>query len=341
MEPDQCPLGKLLQVLGTLSILPAPPPSKRRFSFAKFKEKFLYTVFHAAKYVIKQHLLNLNHITFKQYLGNNEILVQISVKTIRGIRPAFPLIVLGSDMSLTPAILRSGCWEPHLTSLFNEKTQPGMTALDIGANMGYYSALFASKGAYVHAFEPNPVLQEVLRKNIYMNSKVLQTSKCTVNQCVVGNRQDTIDMKFPSWITGDASIKADISSYKKFLDLHHQSAKVSQIKLDEYVKLNNLEKIDIIKIDVEGYEEEALRGATELLTQAQDLMLCMEYTRNRYSDNFPSWLFNLFPRAYLPRYRRSINVQFLEAYEKEEIFSSVQIDPYFLDIVFMKGRHFP
>ena len=258
-----------------------------------------------------------------------------------GIRPGFPLIVLGSDMSLTPAILRSGFWEPHLTSLFSKKIQPGMTVLDIGANMGYYSALFASKGAYVHAFEPNPVLQEVLRKNIYMNCKASQTPKCTVNQCVVGNQQDTIDMKFPSWITGGASVKADVSCYKKFLDLHYQSAKVSQIKLDEYIKLNNLEKVDVIKIDVEGYEEEALRGATELLTQAQDLMLCMEYTRNRYSDNFPSWLFNLFPRAYLPRYRRSINVQFLEAYEKGEIFSSINIDSYFLDIVFTKGRCFP
>jgi len=216
-----------------------------------------------------------------------------------------------------------------------------MTVLDIGANMGYYSALFASKGAYVHAFEPNPVLQEVLRKNIYMNSKASQTPKCTVNQCVVGNQQDTINMKFPSWITGGASVGADISCYKQFLDLHYQSAKISQIKLDEYVKLNNL-KIDIIKIDVEGYEEKALRGATQLLTQAQDLMLCMEYTRNRYSDSFPSWLFNLLPRAYLPRYRRYINVQFLEAYEKREISSCIDIiEPYFIDIVFMKGRRFP
>jgi len=256
-------------------------------------------------------------------------------------RLGFPLILLGSDTSITPFILLNGIWESHLTSLLSKKVQPGMTVLDIGANMGYYSALFASKGAYVHAFEPNPLLQEVLRKNIYMNSKASQTPKCTVNQCVVGNQQDTIDMKFPSWITGCASVKADVSCYKKSLDLHYQSAKVSQIKLDEYTKLNNLEKVDVIKIDVEGYEEEALRGATELLTQAQDLMLCMEYTRNRYSDNFPSWLFNLFPRAYLPQYRQSINVQFLEAYEKGEIFSSINIDSYFLDIVFTKGRCFP
>ena len=94
--------------------------------------------------------------------------------------------------------------------------------------------------------------------------------------------------------------------------------------MDEYIKLNNLEKIYIIKIDIEDYEEEVLRGATELLTRAQDFMLCMEYTRCRYSDNFPSWLFNLLPGAYLPKDRHSINVQFLEAYEKGEIFSSVR-----------------
>ena len=201
--------------------------------------------------------------------------------------------------------------------------------------MGYYSALFASKGAHVHAFEPNPSLQEVLRKNIYLNSGVLQTPKCTINQCAVGEQEDIVTMRFPSWLTGGASITEDLNYHKKFLDLHYESVKINQINLDKYVKLNNLEKIDIIKMDIEGYEEKALRGATELLTRAQDLMLCMEYTRGRYSNNFPSWLFSLFTRAYLPKYKQSISVQFLEAYERGEAHS---ID--LLDIVFTKGYRF-
>ena len=317
-----------------------PPHRKRRFSLAKFKEKLLQlSSLQVAKERIKQHFWNLNQLTFRQYLGNNEILVRVREETTMGMRVGFPLILLGCDTSITPSILLNGIWESHLTPLLAEKVKPGMTVLDIGANMGYYSALFASKGAYVHAFEPNPVLQGVLRKNIYMNSGVSQTPKCIVNQCAVGKQKTLVTMRFPSWLTGGASMKKDIEYQKKFLDPHYESVKVNQISLDEYVEQNKLEEIDIIKIDIEGYEEEALRGATKLLTRSQNLMLCMEYSRDCYSDSFPSWLFSLFPRGYLPKYRQSIDVQFLEAYQKGEVFSSIEID--LLDIVFTKGRRFP
>lgn len=315
-------------------------PSRPSSPLAKLKEKLLaLNPLQAVKERIKRHFLNLDALRLRQYLGNNQILVRIREETKLGTRMGFPLIVLGNDTSITPCILMDGVWERHLTSLLSKVTKPGMTVMDIGANMGYYSALFASKGAYVHAFEPNPLLQEVLRKNIYMNGGVSQTPKCAVNQCAVGQQQDTVTIQFPSWLTGSAGIKTDTNHLKKFLDLNHEPIKVNQIKLDEYIKLNNLENIDIIKIDIESYEEEALRGAAELLTRTQDLMLCMEYTRGFYSDNFPSWLFNLFPRAYLPKYKQSINVQFLEAYERGEVFPSADID--LLDIIFTKGRRFP
>ena len=275
--------------------------------------------------IAKSYFFKLKPFHFRQYLGNNQILIRT--------KQDFCLFILGNDATISPWLLLKGVYEPHLTSFLNRKTKPGMTVVDIGANMGYYSALFASKGACVHAFEPNPQLQEVLRKNIYLNAGSL-TPQCAVNQCAVGALEDTLSMKFPRWLTGGGSILNE-ERHQDFLDLgHNESVKINIITLDKYVKLNNLKRIDIIKVDVEGYEEEVLKGATELIRRSKNLILCIEYTRNSYSSDFPSWLFKMFTKAYLPKFKRSINLKFLKLYDSGDIFSSIDL----LDIVFIKGH---
>ncbi|MXZ83891.1 MAG: FkbM family methyltransferase [Synechococcus sp. SB0666_bin_14] len=98
-----------------------------------------------------------------------------------------------------------------------------------------------------------------------------------------------------------------------------------------------MEKVDIIKIDVESYEEEVLKGARSLITRQQNLMLCMEYTKGAYSNDFLVQLFNAFSKAYLPEFNnQEIGIQFLKAYEREEILP----DRNSLDIMFLKGDHF-
>ena len=275
-------------------------------------------------------LIKLDFRQCRQYIGNNQILIQTEL--------GFPLIILGSDVSLSTALLIDNTWEPHLTSLFNRKVKSNMTIIDIGANIGYYSALFASKGACVHAFEPNPLFQEILRKNIHINSRSQTSKDVFVNQCAIGSSEEVISVKFPRFITGSSSLTLKGGTPWGDLDSgQDHEVDINVIALDHYSELNNLEKVDIIKIDVESYEEEVFKGARNLIARQQNLMLCMEYTKGAYSNDFLVQLFDTFPRAYLPEFNNyEIGIQFLEAYEREEILPSRNS----LDIVFLKGDRF-
>ena len=62
-----------------------------------------------------------------------------------------------------------GVYEPHVTGLVSRLLRPGEVALDVGANNGYFTALFACRvgpEGRVHAVEANPVLADRLRRMI-------------------------------------------------------------------------------------------------------------------------------------------------------------------------------
>lgn len=242
-------------------------------------------------------------------------------------------------MSLGFPLILCGIWERHLTSLFHQKIKPGMVAVDIGANVGYFSALFASNGADVHAFEPNPTMAQMIYKNIYINNILsISYKKSVVNQCAVGASKGTAKMDFNPHVAGGASLRK--SSFRE--SVYHnlgqtKSVEVDIITLDEYSKANNLQSVDIIKIDVEGFEEEALKGAENLIRRSPDLMLCMEYTRDCYSSDFLPWLKQLFSKVYLPKFfRQQIDFEFLRKYQEHETFQSEG----FLDVALIRGRRF-
>ena len=240
----------------------------------------------------------------RQYLGDGEIFVQTHY---------FHMIVPGWDVSLTPTILASSQWEAGLSECLKGKVKPGMIAFDVGANMGWFSSLFASLGAAVHAFEPNPRLQRILRKNIFLNAGH-RAAKCTVNQCAIGSSQAVVAMRFPHWLAGGAGLHDfDQTPFLDSLIDHEITTNVTT--LDSHAREMNIQRVDIIKIDIEGHEEEALLGATDLIRRSPGLILSIEYTRGRYSSAFPSWLFERFGEAYLPALGREIDIEFLKEYE--------------------------
>jgi FkbM family methyltransferase len=70
----------------------------------------------------------------------------------------FNLILDRADLSISDPIIKSKSYEPHLTRFFRENVRPGMTVVDVGANVGYYTMLSASlvgSSGKVIAFEPN------------------------------------------------------------------------------------------------------------------------------------------------------------------------------------------
>ncbi|MFB6144438.1 MAG: FkbM family methyltransferase [Candidatus Nanohaloarchaea archaeon] len=134
--------------------------------------------------------------------------------------------------------------EPELTETILEELSEGDVFYDIGANVGYFTTLAAETGADVFAFEMHPELKKSIESNLELNSL-----EAEIVQKAVSNSLETISFDLKVVPTVSSSGEGEVS--------------VDTITLDSFAENNPAP--DIIKIDIEGYEEKALSGAEVLL----------------------------------------------------------------------------
>jgi FkbM family methyltransferase len=158
-----------------------------------------------------------------------------------------------------------------LTRLLVNSVSPGETFFDIGANLGYYSVLVAARRANVHAFEAQPLLAALIRKSI---SRLPDAKVARVVHAAVADRHGvTTRLFFPEdkeQLIGVASL------------LQHEwleggtSETVPVITIDEYMRENDLSRVDVIKLDIEGSELFALQGMHALLEERPPRLILAE-----------------------------------------------------------------
>ncbi|MBI2550125.1 FkbM family methyltransferase [Candidatus Woesearchaeota archaeon] len=134
-------------------------------------------------------------------------------------------------------------------SYSNAAIKPGYIVLDIGAHIGGYAILAAKRKARVIAYEAMPKTYELLVKNIKAND----CKSIKAYNAAVSSRNGKITLHTDSEGTILSSIYPDNSFPNKTL--------VPSISLHEVIKGNNLKRIDILKIDVEGAEYDILLNA--------------------------------------------------------------------------------
>jgi len=128
--------------------------------------------------------------------------------------------------------------------------------------MGMFSALASRLGAIVYAFEPiEKIREKYLKRTVSLNSNINIIPLALSNK-----KEDAIFMK-------GGSVSASMIS--KFQSSDDISEEVSTITLDDWVKQNNIPKVDFIKADIEGAERLMLEGAQWVLkTYAPKLAIC-------------------------------------------------------------------
>ena len=156
-----------------------------------------------------------------------------------------------------------------LTKSLITKSEP--IIFDVGANKGQsiirYKKLF--QNPIIHSFEPNIDEVKILEQK-YINDKNLY-----LNNVAVGDKKGNLEFNINA-ITGHSSFKNLIpntswikkrSNQIKIDDKNYTAKKVNAeiITLDDYVNEKNLTKIDILKIDTQGFEDKVLLGAQNLL----------------------------------------------------------------------------
>ena len=139
--------------------------------------------------------------------------------------------------------------------------RPGDTVFDIGANQGeltlYYARAVQPSGK-VYAFEPSPTMFDNLARNLALNPAF----NCQAEPLAVGSAPGRVEMRQPDGRNpGTATIHNDRVPYGG------NWTTVDVVRLDDYVRARDIPQIDVIKIDVEGYEFEVCKGAEKIVSR--------------------------------------------------------------------------
>jgi len=136
--------------------------------------------------------------------------------------------------------------------------------LDVGANHGLFSFGLAGRhGASVdfHLFEPNPTLAVTIRRTLALYPQM----KCTLNEVAIMDRAGAVGFNINERQTGVSHV------------LEYGELKVPAITLDTYLDEKAITRVDLVKMDIEGYELRACMGAEASLRARRIQALYFEY----------------------------------------------------------------
>jgi FkbM family methyltransferase len=188
-----------------------------------------------------------------------------------------PFYVDTRDISLTPSILLTGCWEPHITFYYRKLVKKGMVVVDVGSHMGYYTVLagdWVGHAGKVHSFEANPTIFETTFKNVFSNGLI---DRVTVNNKAIYSHSEKLMFNTLSRATGGNSFVEFTDEYKKTFQEEVKRISVDSISLDEYFENESNFNVDIIKIDAEGTDPFVFRGMNKILSANPSIKIFCEF----------------------------------------------------------------
>jgi len=170
------------------------------------------------------------------------------------------------DVGISKELLLLRNHEPTETRLLTALLKNGMYCLDVGANIGYYALLerkIVGKSGKVIALEPSPVSFTYLVKNLSLN----QFNDVETYQLALGknNRSASMILDQKSNLSKISDFSSDSQSANS-LDVHMDS-------LDSFIETNKPIKIDLIRMDIEGYEEIVILNGQITLKKFKPLLL--------------------------------------------------------------------
>lgn len=166
----------------------------------------------------------------------------------------------------------AGAYERDETTFILNTVKQGQTFVDIGANIGWFAVQAAKNvgpGGKVIAIEPRAVTGKYLAQSLQANGF---TDCAEVHHCAVGAEAGRFNIAWDgkagnpggTWSLPDEKMAQD------FRDIGHCVESVEVRTLDSIVANR---KVDVIKIDIEGAEGLALRGATQTLAQSRPVIM--------------------------------------------------------------------
>ena len=161
------------------------------------------------------------------------------------------------DLSREKAFL-VGSHEPRIRRLLEELARPGMTAWDVGAHIGFFALVLARRCERVVAVEANPENARRLRRNVELNDAAVE-----VVEAAATDSTGVVEL-LRGPLSGTHRLAGTVGPRWKH-DADETRTTVEATTFDELAV--RFGTPDLIKIDIEGAEVAALRGATDVLRE--------------------------------------------------------------------------
>jgi len=171
-------------------------------------------------------------------------------------------LATGDKMVINPSdyvgfrIYMCGYYEPETVAAVQAKLKPGMTFFDIGAHFGQYTLVGASAvgpQGKVFAFEPGPVQQSYLKRNVELNGH----KHVTLNQIALGDHEGVVGFVIDN--------EGNLGGSHLSTSNEKSTIEVELTTLDSYCAKHGISHIDVMKVDVEGAELMMFKGASNVL----------------------------------------------------------------------------
>lgn len=187
----------------------------------------------------------------------------------------YKLYVPASDVGFGAHVMMEGMWEGWLTTFVVRRIKPGMTVVDVGANHGYYTLLLADlveATGKVVALEPHPMTATLLRRSVFVNGfegrvEVVEAAAVARDGEQLAFYANPTEPKNACLVSG--------------MELGGDVTAVQGVTLDS--ALAAYPRVDFMKIDVEGAEEDTMGGAMGVIRRDRPDIL-LEFNVHRCKD---------------------------------------------------------
>jgi FkbM family methyltransferase len=204
-------------------------------------------------------------------------------------------------------------FEPNMINLYSALVCKDDIVADIGANIGMTSIWFSENAKKVYAFEPSPTTFEILKVNL----KAAHATNVSASNIGMGSKDEFSNISFAKEDRSGAFVSGENKIAQDFI-----TEKIILTTLDKFFK-NSGDKPNLLKIDVEGYETEVVKGAADLLRSCKPTAVmemnafCLNVLHRICLPDFIDTMKSAFPVLYA---MDADNLSLLDLHVKDEAY---------------------
>ena len=180
------------------------------------------------------------------------------------------------DCMISNIIKKNKIWEPHLHYIFDKFIKNDSVVIECGCHIGTHTLKMATLCKKIYCFEPMPTTHEILNKNIVLNN---------ITNAIVFKKgvADKIGITKYGWIPDHNPGASGLDNNPMGKPpMTNAANKIIEVELTTIDSLE-LDKVDFMKIDVEGYETLVIQGAMNTIKKYKPI-ICMEVWKNHFGE---------------------------------------------------------